>query len=69
MNIFINGQRLALTEKSSLERALETFLSSKQRQQSFALALNGRFIGKALYVSTLVNEGDSVDILLPIQGG
>ena len=69
MNIFINGQRLELTEKSSLETALQTFLSSQQRQQSFALALNGHFIGKALYVSTLVNDGDSVDILFPIQGG
>ncbi len=69
MNIFINGQRVALNKNDTLSSALATFLSQAQQQRSFAVALNGDFIGKAVYSSTTVNEGDSVDILFPIQGG
>jgi len=41
----------------------------KPPQSTFAIALNGDFIGKADYPHTFVKSGDNIDILQPIQGG
>jgi sulfur carrier protein len=70
MKLFINGQSISVeTEEPTLLVALQCYLTSEQQQQSFAVALNGDFIGKANYPQTSVNHGDSVDVLFPIQGG
>jgi len=85
MNIIINGQTMQLIKVNTLnafmvsdalgqyfceqisEQSNEHQLAKKQ--PSFALALNGNFIGKDEYASTPVRPNDSLDILLPIQGG
>ena len=70
MKLFINGQSISLeTEKPTLLVALQCYLTPDQQQQSFAVALNGNFVGKADYPQTSVNRGDSIDVLFPIQGG
>lgn len=69
MNIYINGQTITLTANNILSAALEQFLTTEQQQLSFAVALNGDFIGKPHYGSTQISDGDSIDILFPIQGG
>ena len=70
MNIHINGKAYSLDHKAhiSLSSAL-TLHFIKPQQSTFAVALNGDFVGKADYDTTLVNNGDSLDVLLPIQGG
>lgn len=70
MNIHINGKGYSLpTDKeNSISDAITLHLIEPQ-QSTFAVALNGNFIGKESYQKTLVNDGDSVDILQPIQGG
>lgn len=70
MNIHINGNAYALPHEKhiSVDAALTLHFIEAQ-QSTFAVALNGDFIGKADYHSTLVKTGDSLDILLPIQGG
>ncbi len=69
-NIHINGQphSFALDEAGNIEQVLALFFNG-QKQSTFALALNGEFVGKADYANTSVNNGDSLDIMLPIQGG
>ncbi|NQY36542.1 MAG: sulfur carrier protein ThiS [Alteromonadaceae bacterium] len=42
---------------------------NNQQQSTFALALNGDFIGRDDYCSTPVKANDNIDILFPIQGG
>ena len=74
MNVFINGQSVMVEETipaqtPTLLTALALYLSSVQQQQSFAVALNGDFVGKEAYQQTLINRGDSIDVLFPIQGG
>jgi|GEM_PF-61624 len=72
MKLFINGQAIEVSveaEKPNLLIALQHYLTPEQQQQSFAVALNGDFVGKADYQQTLVNQGDSIDVLFPIQGG
>ena len=71
MNIFINGQaynKADLTANTLLS-ALALFLTEEQQKQSFAVALNGDFIGKSDYSLTEINSKDSIDVLFPIQGG
>ncbi len=70
MKIYINGQSIKLAENSStLAEALTLFLAPHQQHQSFAVALNSEFVGRTCYQQTLLQEGDSVDVLFPIQGG
>lgn len=70
MNIHINGKAYALPHENhiSVSAALTLYFIEAQ-QSTFAVALNGDFVGKADYDSTLVKNGDSLDVLLPIQGG
>jgi sulfur carrier protein len=70
MNVFINGQSITVeTKNSNMLAALQQYLTAEQQKQSFATALNGDFVGKTDYHKTFVNQGDSIDVLFPIQGG
>ncbi len=70
MNIYINGQPIALTAQSTnVAAALTQFLTAANEKQSFAVALNGDFVDKAQYQNTPLTEGDCLDVLFPIQGG
>ncbi len=70
MNLFINGQNTYVeSDNPNIWEALQQYLSDEQQKQSFAVALNGDFVGKPDYQNTLVNQGDSIDVLFPIQGG
>lgn len=70
MNVFINGQAIEIeADNPNLFIALQLYLTAKQQKQSFATALNSDFIGKSDYQQTLVNHGDSIDVMFPIQGG
>ncbi|MEI6894632.1 MAG: sulfur carrier protein ThiS [Colwellia sp.] len=70
MNIHINGKAYSLGHetKISVSSAL-TLHFIEQQQSTFAVALNGDFVGRSDYDATLVKCGDSLDILQPIQGG
>lgn len=69
MNVFINGKAFNLSDSAYIQQALEQFLNEAQQQTTFAVALNSDFIGKADYQTTSIKEGDSIDVLFPIQGG
>ncbi|MBA6336593.1 sulfur carrier protein ThiS [Colwellia sp. BRX8-7] len=67
---FINGQVITIASITpNISMALLHYLSPEQQKQSFAVALNGDFIGKADYQKTTINQEDSIDVLFPIQGG
>jgi len=70
MNIHINGKAYLIDDQStfSVSSAL-TLHFVEPHKSTFAVALNGDFVGNADYDTTLVNNGDSIDVLLPIQGG
>jgi len=70
MNIYINGQNLILNaEQTTLSAALSLFLNDHQANSSFAVAINGDFVGKDNYDNTALQADDSVDVLFPIVGG
>ncbi|PCI55044.1 MAG: thiamine biosynthesis protein ThiS [Gammaproteobacteria bacterium] len=70
MNIHINGKAYSLSDEihSNVSSALTLHFIEPQ-QSTFAVALNGDFVGKSDYDTTQLNNGDSLDVLLPIQGG
>ena len=68
MNIHINGKAHKLTDKASITVALTHHFTQPQ-QSTFAVALNGDFVGKADYDTVMLKQGDSLDVLQPIQGG
>ena len=72
MKIYINGDAVELADCSvptSIQAALIKVLPKNQLQQSFALALNGDFVGIDDYANTVLKSNDSIDILFPIVGG
>lgn len=70
MNIHINGKAYALSHENHISVSAALTMHFIEAQQStFAVALNGDFVGKSDYDSTMVKNGDSLDVLLPIQGG
>lgn len=69
MNIYINGDRITLDNSSSLTTALAIYQRQNSALNNFALAVNGDFISRADYPSTVLNDNDSIDIFAPIQGG
>ncbi len=72
MKFYLNGTELEISHLSqpiNIKQVLSHALAEKKQQQSFALALNGEFIGKDDYTSTEVKESDSIDVLFPIVGG
>ncbi len=72
MKIYINGNAFQLPqslEPTNIEMVISKTLPVSQQQQSFALALNGDFIGREDYQKTLVSDNDSIDLLFPIVGG
>ena len=70
MNIHINGQAypLSFDAKMTMSDALTLYFKELQ-QSTFAVALNGDFVSKEAYTTTFVYSGDTIDVLLPIQGG
>jgi sulfur carrier protein len=70
MNIHINGKAYALGNETHISISSALTLHFIEPQQStFAVALNGDFVGKTDYDTTMVKNGDSLDVLQPIQGG
>jgi len=71
MKIYINGATLNLggNETKVVALALSQYLNDVQKKMSFAVAINGDFIAKEDYATTVLNSNDSLDVLFPIVGG
>jgi len=64
MNITLNGELLDITSHALLE-----ILKEYGAVAPYAVAVNGIFIPKSQYNGFVINEGDSIELLSPIQGG
>ena len=65
MNILINGQSVTVSDDTSLTQALNQFGA----RPPFAVAVNGDFVPRSQCDTKILNEGDSIELLSPIQGG
>jgi sulfur carrier protein len=64
MNITINDELIAISS-DKLTRCLQDFGAVAP----FAVAINGEFIPQSQHSDYMLNEGDSIELLSPIQGG
>ncbi|WKE65715.1 sulfur carrier protein ThiS [Gallaecimonas kandeliae] len=65
MDIEINGKQRTLAAGTSLQAALDEI----QARPPFAVAVNGRFVPRSQYDATPLKEGDSIEVLSPMEGG
>lgn len=64
MNITINGEPLNVTSQVLLE-----IVKNVGAIAPYAVAVNGEFIPQSRHSHVVINEGDSIELLSPIQGG
>ncbi len=62
----LNGENKTLRAGSSIIDAINDW---QLGEQSFAIALNEEFIPKSSYDNTSLQDGDRVEVLIPMQGG
>ena len=65
VSVCINGRNERIPADSVLLRAIE--LSGAR--EPFAVAVNNVLITKAEYEKCTLNDGDSIEIVYPMQGG
>ena len=66
INIYLNDERQQIKSNQSLQ---EFLLNQNHIGLHFAIAINNQFIPNTAYSTTLLYEGDCVDIIVPMQGG
>jgi len=66
IKIILNGELLELNSVLSLSDFLKT---QQNCTQTFAVAINEEFIARQRYAEIMLNDGDSVEIVAPMQGG
>lgn len=60
------------TEVCRLEKNLslaEFLLKKNLIAESYAIALNRRFIPRTKHTTTILNDGDQIELITPMQGG
>ncbi|MEI5640403.1 MULTISPECIES: sulfur carrier protein ThiS [unclassified Pseudoalteromonas] len=65
MKVELNGEEIHLHRSQNIEE----FISARGAQPPYAVALNGTFVSRTELASTMLNDGDKVELLSPIQGG
>ena len=66
ITVELNGEAKTVASNQNLEQAIVQWdLASQQ----FAIAVNENFVPQSLYANTLLQEGDRVELLVPMQGG
>ena len=65
MTIFVNGD--AITKKFATLHDVCEFFSDDA--EAVATAVNGDFVPKPLRHTTLISDGDHIEIIAPLEGG
>ncbi|UFH59771.1 sulfur carrier protein ThiS [Sulfurovum mangrovi] len=66
MTISVNGEKKVFEQEQMSVRVLLDVLHYKE---GFAVALNTMFVLNTTYETTMIKDGDALDILAPVQGG
>lgn len=66
MQIQLNDETILLKANGSLLDALQL---KNDHGEVFAVAVNRCFVPRSQYANTLLNEGDIVETMTPMQGG
>ena len=66
MTINVNGVYKHFKEDSM---SIKELLERLEYKEGFAVALNTTFVLNTTYETTMIKDGDFLDILAPVQGG
>jgi sulfur carrier protein len=66
IKVSVNGEIKEIKENLNIHQLIETL---NYTQKGFAVALNTTFVSIKSYKKTIINDGDTIDILAPVQGG
>lgn len=66
IHIRLNDELISLDNSCSLA---EVLTQQNYPANHFAIAVNRHFIPRGQYATTLLNEGDVVELVSPMQGG
>lgn len=66
ITVELNGETKTIAPNISIEQAIiEWDLSGQQ----FAIAVNDNFVAQSNYQQTILQAGDRIELLVPMQGG
>jgi sulfur carrier protein len=66
MKLTLNGKSQFFDSSPTIQEALEHF---GQNEGPFAVALNKEFVPRSQYAMIRLNDGDQLDLVVPMQGG
>jgi len=66
IKVSVNGEIKELNEGLTISQMIELL---NYKTKGFAVALNTTFVSIKAYEETILNDGDTIDILAPVQGG
>lgn len=66
MYVYFNHEKISLAQNTALADVLG---QRGYQHANFAVAINRQFIPRGYYATTQLCEGDSIEIILPMQGG
>lgn len=67
INIIFNNNATRVNSSDSLNELLTA--QGYQATNYFAIVINSQFLARRNYATTLLKEGDVVEIIMPMQGG
>lgn len=66
MQIIVNGETVQTQPVASLQEFLN---QQANLPQQYAIAVNGAFVAQGTYAETSIQDGDDIELLVPMQGG
>ncbi|CAA6818926.1 MAG: Sulfur carrier protein ThiS [uncultured Sulfurovum sp.] len=66
IKVSVNGEIKELDENLNIKELIEVL---NYKTKGFAVAVNTTFVSIKSYENTIINDGDTIDILAPVQGG
>jgi sulfur carrier protein len=66
IKVSVNGEIIELQEGLNIAQMIEVL---NYKTPGFAVAVNTTFVAIDSYETTIINDGDTIDILAPVQGG
>jgi len=66
IQVSVNGEMKEVSENLNVTELIDEL---GYTTKGFAVAVNTTFVALDTYKSTLIKEGDKIDILAPVQGG
>ena len=66
IKVSVNGEIKELDENLNIKKMIEAL---NYKTKGFAVAVNTTFVSIKNYEETIINDGDTIDILAPVQGG